>query len=296
MDGIEANLSDVLAVHPAFLIGSDARSNLRLTVGGIQPAHAFITQQADGYYIAPRVPSAVVRLNGKSIRQPTRFSTGDALQVGDVNLTIAQSEGSFTPLPTLTAKQAALPVGYTAPQPRPAMPQALVPAVASASVSAPAVTQPREIYYPQAASQGGISLTALFSGLVTLAIVAFVVGYAFFSSSPVTAADITSRYAFKDGHVTVVMFETSWCIYCKQQKPMLNDIAADYRGKVYNQFLDAEAPVNAEMVTAFNVNSYPVTIIFNDEGQVAAKFLGLTDARIIRQALDQALRESGQSI
>ena len=198
------------------------------------------------------------------------------------------------PLPIFTPKPARLPVGYISPKPRPSTPNALLPVAASASVSTPTVTQPREIYYPQSAARGGMNLTILFAGLLTLVVVALVIGYAFLTSTPVTAADMTSRYAFNDGHVTVVMFEASWCAFCKQQKPMLNDIAADYRGKVYNQFLDVESPVNAEMVTAFNVTAYPVTVVFNDKGQVVAKFLGLTDAGLIRQAIDQALVESGQ--
>jgi thiol-disulfide isomerase/thioredoxin len=107
-----------------------------------------------------------------------------------------------------------------------------------------------------------------------------------------SAADITSQYAYKDGHVTVVMFEASWCHFCKQQKPILTSLASEFRGKVYNQFLDAEAPVNSAMVTAFNVDAYPVTVIFNDQGHVTAKFLGLTDPASIRAAINQALSES----
>src|SRR6185369_9836633 len=96
----------------------------------------------------------------------------------------------------------------------------------------------------------------------------------------------------KDGHVTVVMFEASWCHFRKQQKPILTSLAGEYRGKVYNQFLDAESPVNSAMVNAFNVDAYPVTVIFNDQGHVTAKFLGLTDAGTIRAAINQALKES----
>jgi thiol-disulfide isomerase/thioredoxin len=152
--------------------------------------------------------------------------------------------------------------------------------------------QPRQIYFPKPEVSRGMSVPALISSMVTVLVVAVVIGYGLVTGSPTSAADVTSQYAFKDGHVTVVMFEASWCHFCKQQKPILTSLASEYRGKVYNQFLDAEASINKEMVTAFDVSAYPVTVIFNDQGHVVAKFLGLTDAFTIRMALNQALKES----
>ncbi len=294
-DGIEANVTETLANKPAFVIGTDSRADLRLTGKGILASHAIITQRGTDSYIMPTVPKIEVRLNGKPVRLPTRLNAGDTLQLGSATLTVEQREMQVASLAPLTPKRAVLPASYIAPSALTPVENtpAFVTGPAAAAINLPSA-QPREIYFPQTASSGGISMSALVSGLVTLVVVAFVIGYALVSSSPVTAADVTSQYAFKDGHVTVVMFEASWCTFCKQQKPILNDLASDYRGKVYNQYLDAEAPVNIEMVTAFNVSAYPVTLIFNDQGQVTAKFLGLTDARSIRLAIEQALRESGQ--
>lgn len=293
-DGVEANVTQTLTHKPAFVIGSDSRSDLRLSLNDIQPAHAIISLRETGCFITPRSPAADVRLNGKVVRFPTVLKNGDTLQLGAARLTVTQHETDFLPVGLPAPKSAVLPAGFNtaAVLSSTSNHNPLSPAFAPAAVELS--TRPREIYFPQAASAGGVSMAAFISGLLTLVVVAFVIGYGFLGSSPVTAADITSQYAFKDGHVTVVMFEASWCTFCKLQKPLLNDIASDYRGKVYNQYLDAEASANIEMVTAFNVTAYPVTLIFNDQGQVTAKFLGFTDERTIRVAIDQALRESGQ--
>lgn len=291
LDGVEANVTGVLADHPAFVIGSDSRADFHLTEKGVQPAHAVITRRDADYLITPRTSTAEVRLNGKPLRFPTRLNMGDTLHLGTVTLTVEQGKWTTVPVAPPVPKPAILPVGYIAPKSVALVDSAVSPVVISPTrLSA----QPREIYYPKPASSGGIRTSALLSGLVTLVVVAFVIGYGLFSSSPVTAANVTSQYAFNDGHVTVVMFEASWCTFCKVQKPLLNELASEYRGKVYNQFLDAEASANSEMVKAFNVSAYPVTLVFNDQGQVVSKFLGLTDSRIIRQAIEQALRESGQ--
>ncbi len=290
-DGREVNLTEALANRPAFVIGTDSRAGLRLMGIGMEPAHAVIIRRDMHYFISPRVPAAKVIINGQPVTMPTRLNDGDSLQLGAVSLSVSESE------PVASAPQ----VGAVL---RPAVVngRSLVP-VSSSTIKAFGTTaaataairpldQPRQIYFPKQEVSRGISLPALISSIVTVLIVAVVMGYGFVAGSPTSAADITSQYAYKDGHVTVVMFEASWCHFCKQQKPILTSLAGEYRGKVYNQFLDAEASINREMVKAFNVSAYPVTVVFNDQGHVTAKFLGLTDGATIRAAIDQALTES----
>ena len=288
-DGREVNLTEFLATHPAFVIGTDARAGLQLMGIGVEPAHAVITCRGEKYLVVPRVPAAKVWVNGERITLPVGLDAGDIIQVGSVALTVAQSE--MTALSAMLAH----PLASTAPLAISQHEQRIVGYNQAALMGAAAITaqpSPRQVYFPKKEVSSGVRLSALASGVITLLIVVIVIGYGFVSGSPASAADITSQYAYKDGHVTVVMFEASWCHFCKQQKPILTSLANEYRGKVYNQFLDAEAPINNAMVTAFDVNAYPVTVIFNDQGHVTAKFLGLTDAMTIRAAINQSLSES----
>lgn len=287
-DGREANLTEYLANHPAFIIGTDARASLRLMGVGVEASHAIITRRNADYYVTPRVPAAKVSINGLPVTKPTRLNVADTLQLGAVSLTVAQSEAFVSLAPIAALQPAVLPSFLTK---EPQFSQSLNGALAPAAAPLSTVSTPRQIYFPKEEPVRGVSLPALISSIVAVLAVAFVIGYGFIAS-PTAAADITSQYAFKDGHVTVVMFEASWCHFCKQQKPILTSLASEFRGKVYNQFLDAEASGNSAMVKAFNVDAYPVTVIFNDQGHVVAKFLGLTDAASIRAAINEALKES----
>jgi thiol-disulfide isomerase/thioredoxin len=288
-DGREVNLTEVLAVRPALVVGTDARAGLRLMGTGIEPAHAIVTYRETQYFITPRVPAAKVLVNGQLVTRPTRLQTGDVLQLGAVSLTVAESKSV---IPSVPMKAALTPAVVNSRSLSLANTSSNVANGITTAAAIRPLDQPRQIYFPKAEVSRGMSIPALISGIATILIVGLLIGYGFVAGTPASAADVTSQFAYKDGHVTVVMFEASWCHFCKQQKPILTSLASEYRGKVYNQFLDAEAPVNGAMVNAFNVEAYPVTIIFNDQGHVTAKFLGLTDAASIRAAINQALEES----
>src|SRR5256885_634834 len=87
-DGREANLTEFLALHPAFVIGTDARAGLRLMGAGIESSHAVVTRRDGQYFIAPRVASAKVLLNGRLVTMPTPLNVDDTLQLGVVFLTV----------------------------------------------------------------------------------------------------------------------------------------------------------------------------------------------------------------
>jgi thiol-disulfide isomerase/thioredoxin len=286
-DGREANLTEFLDVHPAFIIGTDSRSALCLMGLDIQPSHAVITRHDTQYFIAPRVPTAKVSLNGRSVTMPTPINAGDTLQIGAVSLTVAKSETEAVS-PIVPAIRPAVTKGQYFGETNNAAPNSIVSAAPAAIRP---LDQPPQIYFPKSEAGRGLNIRLISSFLVLLVIV-IIVGYALVTGSPTAAAQITSQYAYKDGHVTLVLLETSWCQVCKQQEPILELVAGEYNGKVFNQFLDAEAFANSTMVQALKVDSYPTTVIFNDQGQVVAKFLGITDAAAVRAAINQALTES----
>ena len=205
-DGRQANLTEVLASHPAFVIGTDPRANLHLMGVGIEAAHAVIARHDTHYYIVPRVPAAQVSLNGQPVTKPTRFNMGDTLQLGAVSLTVAQSEGMATAAHADSVLLPAVVKGRPLPIERIAAGGAIVTAPAAIKPFA----QPREIYFPKPEVSRGMNLSALISSLVTVLIVTLVIGYGLVNSSPATATDLTSQFAYKDGHVTVVMFDADW--------------------------------------------------------------------------------------
>lgn len=203
VDGREVNLTEYLADHPALVIGADKRAGLQVMGAGVEAAHAVVTRRGSNFLISPRVPAARVLLNGQRINLPTRLNVGDTVQLGFQSLTVAQSEVSAVArvgtvmLPAIVnGRSLAL--------------QSPITASTSMNAVATALDRPREIYFPRQKVSGGMSLSALLSGIITVLVVAVVIGYGLVTSGPASATDITSQFAYKDGHITVVMFDADW--------------------------------------------------------------------------------------
>jgi len=90
-----------------------------------------------------------------------------------------------------------------------------------------------------------------------------------------------------DPGVVLVDFTAAWCGPCKQLKPILRDLATQYRGHVKVVTLDVEA---SPLVTqALRVVSMPTMVILRG-GREVGRLVGLRPARYLAGALDRALK------
>ncbi|MEZ4670421.1 MAG: thioredoxin family protein [Anaerolineae bacterium] len=81
-------------------------------------------------------------------------------------------------------------------------------------------------------------------------------------------------------------------MYCKQQIPIVNGLARQYRGDVYVQQVDIDDPGNRQLVSTYYVSATPTIVILNDSGEVSARFVGLTSGTTLQQAIEKALSEA----
>ncbi len=124
-----------------------------------------------------------------------------------------------------------------------------------------------------------------------------------YSAAGVSPADIDSALA--QGPV-FVEFETKECGYCRQQKPISEALADEYRGKVTFFFVDATE--NRGLANQFQVSGVPqMDVILKKSGGytyvgeggkpsesvTASRFLGLTPKDTLKTALDAAVRARG---
>ncbi|MBI5669523.1 MAG: hypothetical protein HZC41_16085 [Chloroflexi bacterium] len=198
------------AGRPAFLIGSDPRSHLRLE--SADASHALVLRRQETYFIQPRLPNVPVLVNGKRISGPTCLLPGDQVQIGEALLRFDQREGKRSapppaPQPLLPDKQE---VERAVVPPRPA-PVVTRPAAASLA-SIPAAPE-TVVYYPKPAAQPGPNLGGVLLGLFTLLVIVGVVGYGIVTGlstdgSVVAAGDLD--FVYNDGNVTVLMFDADW--------------------------------------------------------------------------------------
>ena len=86
--------------------------------------------------------------------------------------------------------------------------------------------------------------------------------------------------------VTLVDFWATWCPPCRTQGPIVERVAAAYKGKAKVGKLDVDA--NKKTAGRFEVNAIPTLIIFKD-GKMVRKFVGLQQEGELKAALDKQL-------
>jgi thioredoxin 1 len=81
----------------------------------------------------------------------------------------------------------------------------------------------------------------------------------------------------------IIEFYTSTCPYCKQLAPILDELASDYKSKVY--FAKINIDNAEEAAKAFDVAGVPLVIAFK-KGQAVAKMEGLRSIDTIDDWID----------
>lgn len=86
----------------------------------------------------------------------------------------------------------------------------------------------------------------------------------------------------------LVDFYATWCPPCKQQRPVVEKLAAQYAGRVL--FVAVDVDKSPQLANQYQIEAVPTLIIFRGGEQVWRK-TGLTDEKQLRAALDARLSE-----
>ncbi|MFQ5424815.1 MAG: thioredoxin [Phycisphaerae bacterium] len=81
----------------------------------------------------------------------------------------------------------------------------------------------------------------------------------------------------------LVDFWAEWCMPCKALGPTIDELATEYAGKVKIGKLNTES--NTDTPVKYSIQAIPTVMLFN-EGEVAQKFVGLTNKKDLQAALD----------
>lgn len=84
----------------------------------------------------------------------------------------------------------------------------------------------------------------------------------------------------------LVDFWAEWCGPCKMLAPILDDLAADYAGKI--KFAKVDVDDNHPLAGQYGITNIPTLLLFKG-GTVVAQMMGVSSKRVYKEKLDQAL-------
>jgi thioredoxin 1 len=108
---------------------------------------------------------------------------------------------------------------------------------------------------------------------------------------PVTDATFAEQ-VLAAANPVLVKFEAEWCGPCKAMKPMVDDIANEYSGRLTVATVDIED--NQQTVYRLGVRAVPTVVLFKN-GEVFAQKVGLPRKADLVALIDKALEKAAAS-
>ena len=96
--------------------------------------------------------------------------------------------------------------------------------------------------------------------------------------------EVVSEVSFKlkdgkiipdDGRPMIVDFSATWCPPCRQLKPIFEKLAEDFRGRI--DFVTIDVDENPTLAQAYGVQSIPMMVFLNKDGQIQNTIVGFQD-------------------
>lgn len=105
-------------------------------------------------------------------------------------------------------------------------------------------------------------------------------------------AEETGRQPFEEmvrQGVSLIDFNAPWCGPCRAQKPIVDDLAAKYKGRVTVAELDVDE--NRETAMQLGIASIPTLILYKENREVE-RFVGLQTMEALTAAIENVLKPS----
>ena len=85
----------------------------------------------------------------------------------------------------------------------------------------------------------------------------------------------------------LVDFWAEWCMPCKMMAPVVDELADDYAGRLKVGKVDTDSA--REIAMKHGISAIPTLILFDKDGQVTKKLVGVQQKADIKEAIDELL-------
>ncbi|MCB9452602.1 MAG: hypothetical protein H6672_14285 [Anaerolineaceae bacterium] len=72
----------------------------------------------------------------------------------------------------------------------------------------------------------------------------------------------------------------------------MNGLEPEYNGQLVIAYANVSDPENRSLKIRYSVTSTPITVLFNERGQIVAMYQGLQNAATLRRGINDALAEN----
>ncbi|MBO8220315.1 thioredoxin domain-containing protein [Prochlorococcus marinus] len=103
---------------------------------------------------------------------------------------------------------------------------------------------------------------------------------------------VDPEIAFANNKPTFLEFYAEWCEVCKEMAPKVSSLKEEYEKDINFVFLNVDNQKWNSYIRKFDVNGIPQVNLFDKKGNLISTFIGKQEELIIKDSIDQLLRES----
>tara|TARA_Y100001978_G_scaffold86147_1_gene77182 strand:+ start:460 stop:1005 length:546 start_codon:yes stop_codon:yes gene_type:complete len=104
------------------------------------------------------------------------------------------------------------------------------------------------------------------------------------------AISMDPEEAFHNNKPTFLEFYADWCEVCQEMAPSIISLRSDYQSDINFVFLNVDNSKWENYVKQYKINGIPEIILFNDDAEQKATFIGLKDEKLINDSLKKLLK------